>query len=703
MAKGASQKILGVLAALLLAVRIGGSAHAAPLRVLCFNVQNGLYSAGDPSYQEPASILKRIDADVVGLCELMIYDPNSRRWVLDDTNFPALATELGLPYHATEPDPGIHFAGIASRYPIEQVIWIDGLAMTRRIPLARIAVPETSRRVWVAMLHLKARHTSDLDQHIRAAELSYLRNAVLANCDLENDLVILMGDFNLVSPGDRVFYDMRYSDVQYPLDAPRDADGYFVPESIFKVGAFHAGSGGETWTWRSDGIFPNGALDHIMVNETARTLGVVAEVYDVQKDTAGIEGLAKYGPRPPAGAGYGSDHLPVFADLNLTQSPTIPAQLVIEDARALNGETPAGGPLQSQTGCYVLRNSGTELLEWEAATVAPWISLSPTSGTLQPGGRIAVRAETTTEATTLPVGRNVASLSFTNRTNGLGSGQSEASLFVGPFVMDGAPDSAGYILSREDLGLYVALRGTRLYVAVRAPVASEMSPDHHILITDTLLEDARTPAPWAKRGRTAAAPNTPYLAAEGSNTWSGWFNAPPDSPLQRSLFTSGVLEGSLDLVEAFGTVPELLYLAAVAYDTRDASSGNPLAGRIVGQIPAAVVADDDITPGEFLKIPLHSVTDTAADGRYDIVARGRRLSARMERKEQGRFALTWPTAPGRAYRLWKTQNLAPPAWEAIATVTAGPSDWELAHEVEAASRDGNGAAFYKIEALPEAE
>jgi len=691
------------LLSIALALAILGPAWAGSLRVVCFNVQNGLYASSTSSYQHTAAILRRLDADVVGLCELMVYDPNRQTWVLDDVNFPALATELGLPYRAIDPAPGIHFNAIASRYPIEEVIWVDGRAMTRRIPLVRLAVPSTEQRIWVAMLHLKARHTSALDQHIRAAELYYLRQAVRAHGDTQNDLVVLMGDFNLVSPGSDEFTVPRYSDVQYPLSAPRDADGYFVAESIFKLDARHAGPGGENWTWRSDGIFPNGALDHIMVNEPVRQLGVAAEVYDVQKDAAGLGGLAKYGPPPLPGASYGSDHLPVFADLNLTQSPTIPAQLVIEDARALNGETPAGGPLQSQTGYYVLRNSGTELLEWEAETVAPWISLSPTSGTLQPGGRIAVRAETTTEATTLPVGRNVASLSFTNRTNGLGSGQSEASLFVGPFVMDGAPDSAGYILSREDLGLYVALRGTRLYVAVRAPVASEMSPDHHILITDTLLEDARTPAPWAKRGRTAAAPNTPYLAAEGSNTWSGWFNAPPDSPLQRSLFTSGVLEGSLDLVEAFGTVPEFIYLAAVAYDTRDASSGNPLAGRLVGQIPAAVVADDDITPGEFLKIPLHSVTDTAADGRYDIVAPGRRLSARMERKEQGRFALTWPTAPGRAYRLWKTQNLAPPAWKAIATVTAGPSGWELAHEVEAASRDGNGATFYKIEALPEAE
>ena len=37
----------------------------------------------------------------------------------------------------------------------------------------------------------------------------------------------------------------------------------------------------------------------------------------MKKDAAGVQGLAKYGPQPPSTANYGSDHLPIFADIKV--------------------------------------------------------------------------------------------------------------------------------------------------------------------------------------------------------------------------------------------------------------------------------------------------------------------------------------------------------------------------------------------------
>lgn len=366
---------------------------------------------------------------------------------------------------------------------------------------------------------------------------------------------------------------------------------------------------------------------------------------------------------------------------------------------ALDSEGPAGGPFATGDGFYKLHNTGSEPLEWAVECDAPWISLSPSSGILPPDGRVTVLASLADGAATLPAGRHTAVLNFVNRTNGLGNTEAGASVLVGAFVMDGAADAPGYTVTETGLGLHVAVRGTRLYVATTAPAGTRAANDHHILITDRLLESASTPAPWAKRGRLAAPDGHPFLAAEGSNTWAGWFNAPAGARLVRPVSGAGVLEGSLDLVETFGAAPEHIYVAVVAYETEDAAAGNPQAGRVVGQVPAAVTADDDIGPGEFLQIPLRSIADSAADGRYDIDVPGRGLAAWLQRGESGSLEMRWPSAPRRIYRIWRTRELRSPAWEPVTEMRAGVRDWEMSWTAPEAD-SARGSAFYKVELLP---
>jgi len=568
---------------------------ALPLRAVCFNVENGLYAAETSSYRDTATVLKRINADVVGLCELMEWRRVGGFWdyVGDRENFPQLAKELGLPHTAFDESPTDHRAGIASRYPIEETIWVAGSGMTRRIPLARIAVPGARRPLWVAMLHLKARHTDDLEQHMRAAELFWLRQAILANCDVLNDSIVIMGDFNLVSPSDVVFTDPRFDGVAYPLAAPRDADGYFMNEGIFKLAARHAGDSGDTWTWRSNGEFASSALDHIMVNAALRARGAAAEVYNAEQDAAGAVGLPKLGAPPPSALAYISDHLPMFADLDLDD----------------------GAPYDEAD-----------------------------------------------------------------------------------FRMDGMADSADYILDHRGITLRVALRGTRLYVATQSAANQSSGNDHHILISPSLLAGATAPAAWNKRGSTALPQGHPFLAAEGVNDHAAWANAASAFRLRKSGSSAGVLEGSLDLMERFGAVPEFIYVAAVAYETSDASFSEVSAGRVIDQTPPANVPDDNITPDEFLRIPLRSVTDSAADGVFDILVPSRGFRAAFSPAHSGGPAqVRWPAVPGRTYRVMRTANLASAVWQELGEITPGGNEWEAGLADSAPDVD---RGFYRVELVP---
>jgi endonuclease/exonuclease/phosphatase family metal-dependent hydrolase len=499
--------------------------------------------------------LERIGADIVGFQELQS----------DVSNLSALGTRLGLSRSRSLTTSSMH-VGLLSRYPIVEHYWIWNSGMTRDILLARIEAPTTSRKIWVAVLHLKCCNDLGTEPGIRAWELQNLREAIEAYCDTVNDLILLMGDFNLVAPGE-------------------DANSFFIPQRIYKVDARHAGLGGESWTWLGNGFYPRGALDHIMVSDLPRELGLNSEIYDVQKDASGIEGLPKFGARPLPTASYGSDHLPIFADMNVMEFPN--------------------------------------------------------------------------------------------------------------FRMDGNSDSEFYTLSGFGIALQAAVRGTRLYVATRSTSNQAGGNDHHILIADTLLETASANAPWAKRGRIAIAESQPFLAAEGTNDYAGWFNTGNSSLLRKSPENTGVLEGSIDLVEEFGRIPEFLYMAAVAYETSDASQSNSSLGRVVGQAPAANIQDDNISPDEFLRIPIRLITDTVGDGRFDTQVPGRGFAANLEPRTNG-LALRWNSIPGNTYRIWRRDRLDSGEWQSHRLETAGQNTWELIVPLEG-SETANPSSFYKIE------
>lgn len=180
------------------------------------------------------------------------------------------------------------------------------------------------------------------------------------------------------------------------------------------------------------------------------------------------------------------------------------------------------------------------------------------------------------------------------------------------FNMDGQPDGAdngeGYTIFHDNMKILAAVKSNNLYVATWG-VNETNDTDHFIYVTDK-LGDASDPAPgWHKAGYVFVDTSSkPYLTAEGSNDWEGWNNVSGKA----ANANGGVLEGEINLVDAFGYVPKALYIAAVAYESWDG-------GKIVSQGPYEWVAGDppNLDVMEFQRVPLASIRDENLDGWFD--------------------------------------------------------------------------------------
>ena len=211
------------------------------------------------------------------------------------------------------------------------------------------------------------------------------------------------------------------------------------------------------------------------------------------------------------------------------------------------------------------------------------------------------------------------------------------------FLLDGAFDSSGYLLATNGMVLHAALRGTTLYVATWSTGTSGTN-DHFIFITDQLLPSPTTAAPWAKAGTTAVSANKPFLTSESQNSYVSWFanNAATNWPCAKSATGAGALEGTLDLVAVFGSMPTNIYLCAAAYQT---ANGGALAGQ------APVGSGPNLDPNEFLVIPVAALRDLNANGTFDRLEPALDFKLLGAQSVPGGFSLNWASMPGRSYQL----------------------------------------------------
>jgi 1,4-alpha-glucan branching enzyme len=135
------------------------------------------------------------------------------------------------------------------------------------------------------------------------------------------------------------------------------------------------------------------------------------------------------------------------------------------------------------------------------------------------------------------------------------------------FVMDGDLDPDAILLSQNgNLELYTGFDGINLYVAGNSATA---------LGLDVFIFVAQNPgnlrsAMWAKTGLVAQW--DAYLGAESTNGWSGWVDNAGSANSQ----TGTVVEGVINVVEEWGTIPDSVFIALATYQT---SNGGALAGQ----------------------------------------------------------------------------------------------------------------------------
>ena len=93
-----------------------------------------------------------------------------------------------------------------------------------------------------------------------------------------------------------------------------------------------------------------------------------------------------------------------------------PLQITPGTGFAIGGRP--GGPFTGGSQSYSLTNAGTTALNWTLATTASWLSASPGSGTLSPGGPAgSVTVSLNAASSNLAVGTYAASVWFTNQSD----------------------------------------------------------------------------------------------------------------------------------------------------------------------------------------------------------------------------------------------------------------------------------------------
>ena len=262
------------------------------------------------------------------------------------------------------------------------------------------------------------------------------------------------------------------------------------------------------------------------------------------------------------------------------------------------------------------------------------------------------------------------------------------------FTMDGAADFSGYLVASPGMTIYAAIRGSRLYVATWSTGSNTGGAnDHFIFVSDSVLQSGTTAAPWSKAGGIAIPSGKPFLAAESTNGYAGWSNAPATSEAVKSAASSGQLEGSIDLAAAFGSVPPVVYISAAAYQTAN--------GGILGAQAPTGNADGNIDANEFLALPTASIRDSMASGTFDRLdpARGFAVQSVVPAVGGG-YTVTWKVVPGRKYSLEYTDTLgAANTWTALIASYTSVSGEDI-HSYTDSSASSSGHRFYRVKLLP---
>jgi len=210
----------------------------------------------------------------------------------------------------------------------------------------------------------------------------------------------------------------------------------------------------------------------------------------------------------------------------------------------------------------------------------------------------------------VPAGATSVSYSFSSgsTTDTSGGAAWTASTSAG-FVMDGEFDSQNFVVADNGMRIYAAIRGNKLYTATWSTKGG--SNDHFIFVTDQFGNPVTHP--WAKAGKVYGkfdftAQTKPWIGANPDNAYANGFGAAGRNWLGDQ---GKALETEIDLVQVFGSVPRILYVAVGAYPRANG-------GALLSQAPASFGnVPEDIEIPEFQPVNTTSIRDEDLDGRFD--------------------------------------------------------------------------------------
>ena len=312
-------------AAVVLGGCTGAGSKKTPLRLLYWNIQNGMWDGQDDDYGRFVTWVKQQDPDVCVWCEAQPIYKNGTADKLDDLAewrkdepllafWKELAASYGHEYISLSGHRDNYPQVVTSRYPIEAVERIIGNgadsvvshgALWARVQLADKPINIVTLHTWPLKWFMgidysqieesSAAHGGDF---YRALEMQYIcEHTILKAEDPDNEYWMMMGDFNSISIQDNWVYEYEPDDTRFLVhDYILGKTPYHDIIAERHPGAFFTSTGGRR---RIDYVYTTKAL-----RDCVRDARILTDSYTQPvRDSLNISNF--YHP---------SDHRPILVD-----------------------------------------------------------------------------------------------------------------------------------------------------------------------------------------------------------------------------------------------------------------------------------------------------------------------------------------------------------------------------------------------------
>ena len=103
----------------------------------------------------------------------------------------------------------------------------------------------------------------------------------------------------------------------------------------------------------------------------------------------------------------------------MVEAYDLPDALFLNNPAPFAASGPLGGPLSPDCQSYPITNISSQPIVWSAHVTQPWLTVSPTNGTLAPGEATLVMACLTDRTAALPLGYFTDTITFSNHVSGV--------------------------------------------------------------------------------------------------------------------------------------------------------------------------------------------------------------------------------------------------------------------------------------------